>query len=136
MPAEIVDLIGGMAIAVIFIVFLTQVPKIFHELFTLLALQNPKNVAKDLAGLISISAAATGNITILYNTSMFNIKYDVQLADRIINVTMIRDDIKNGPESEYFAVDGINKQINNKAEFEIVKVRAGQTDIFDIRGLK
>lgn len=67
-----------------------RIAPIFTQLLSSAALDSSALVSKELAELISVSAAAPNGIYITYNPS--NSKYDIVIKDRIVKVDLINKD--------------------------------------------
>lgn len=121
--AKIVDVITVLGLIVTFLILLTQIPKIYKDVFDMLALASAEVVSREVASLISISAAAPYKITLVYNVSYTQkgTNYTIELKNREANVTLI----KNGEAKETaiapFAVNNLNKKIENQNCFVITK---------------
>lgn len=85
--AEITEIISLVAIGIALIFFFVVIlPKFVDTMFQLIALASAQVVSRDLAGLITISGAAPGRITIFYQPQA---KYNVGIADRIVSVELL-----------------------------------------------
>lgn len=134
---NVADALGLLVIAAAFVLILAKIPQIFHDFFTLLALSFSEVVSRDLAGMISISAAAPNEIEIEYRAMVKEFNYTVELRERTINVTMLRDSEAWAPPSlQTYPVDGLNKKIENKRDFKVRKWRIGLDNYFDFEAIE
>lgn len=81
-------LIIGSLLLVLLVVL--QIAPIFTQFLTSAALDSPSLVSKEIAELTTISAAAPNGMDIIYNPSKS--KYDLDVADRIVKVSIINPD--------------------------------------------
>jgi hypothetical protein len=119
--ADIVDMLTVLGLIVCFIMLLMQVPKIYKDVFDMLALSSAEVVSRDIAGLISISAAAPYKATLIYNTTYRETSYTVELKNRQATVTYILKGESRETATAPYAVDNLNKKIENQKCFMISK---------------
>jgi len=120
------DIITFLVISVIFVLTMSRIPKIYKEFFSVLALSTSDVVAHDLAGLISMSAAAPDDIIIEYHGRSEQINYTVELKDRDITVEMIVDgEPQNRTVENVYAVSDLQGKFEDCKKFEIKKIRTG-----------
>lgn len=119
------DTLTFLAISMIFILIMARIPSIFKEFFSVLSLSTSDVVAHDLAGLISMSAAAPDDITIEYHGRVKQINYTVELKDRNITVEMIIDgEPQERSVVNVFAVSDLQGKFENSKKFEVKKRRS------------
>ena len=132
---SVADAITLLTIAALFVLLLAIIPKLFSDFFTQLAMSTSEVVARDLAGLITISAAAPKDITISYFGAMKKINYSVDLSQRVVKVDMIRNGKSlNHVYQDTYAVDNLNKNLQNYNSFKIIKRRMGYSNNYDFQG--
>lgn len=68
------------------LIIITLVPGMLRDMFSLLSLASAETTARDLGGLITISAAAMEDVKIQYTGANEKIVYDVMIKDKIIEV--------------------------------------------------
>lgn len=78
-----------------------QIPRIIKDFIDLMTLASAEATARDLAGLITVSGAATDSATIKYEGEDYDIFYDVRIEDRIVYVTGVRKEGELIMETEY-----------------------------------
>ncbi|MEM5843926.1 MAG: hypothetical protein QW841_01645 [Candidatus Aenigmatarchaeota archaeon] len=119
--AKIVDMLTVLGLVVCFLILLMQIPKIYKDVFDMLALSSADVVSRDIAGLISISAAAPHKITLIYNTTYKEVSYTVELKDRVATVTYILKGEAQDSVSSPYAIDNLNTKIENQKCFMVTK---------------
>ena len=128
------EILGVMAITALFVIFLIQSPKIFKDFFDAIAKSSAECVAGDLAGLISISAAAPQDIMIKYNATIPKINYTVELDQRNIVVERLSKGKSTGESfTNIYAVDGLQIKIENNNEFIIQKTNTATGNVYVFR---
>jgi hypothetical protein len=129
---EIVDMTVMLAVAVMFVLLMTQIPKILKEFFDQLALSTSKVVVHDLTGMISISAAAPQDIVISYNGLFKEIRYNADLGNREMKVQMIKEgELVGEISSNQYAVSSLQKNIPNCIIFKVSKNRNNFDNNYD-----
>jgi len=119
---SVTDILGFIAIGIVAIILLSSVPRIFNEFFGELALANPNVVASDLASLISVSAAAPKDITIIFKGPVKQVNYTVKLKERTITVNVtLEGEVKEVSSKARYAVDNLDEYLENYHTFKIVK---------------
>ena len=109
------------SILLILVVVLQIVP-IFNEFLSSAALDSSALVSKELAELITVSAAAPNGIYITYNPS--NSKYNIDIKDRIVKVDLINKDNMQVKSTSFAKI-----AVDLSASFN-------QVNIFDIRKIE
>lgn len=120
--AELIDIIGIFILivgAVIFIALL--LPSLISDIYGLLAQSSAEVVGRDLAGLITISAAAPNEIII---RKAFSTKhsYNVEIDSRLVQVKLLT--VEYGMKGEAItktAIDNLRHQFDNVNYFKIRK---------------
>jgi len=74
-----------------------QIFPIFADIVKTAVLFSPEVATRDIAGLITISGAATHKITILYGTD--EAKYNIAIKDRLVTVERLDEEGKEGKVS-------------------------------------
>jgi hypothetical protein len=67
-----------------------QIPKIINDMWTLVSLASAEAVARNLAGLITISHAAAESVTIDYAGEDKNVLYDIEVEGRLVKVNAMQ----------------------------------------------
>lgn len=91
--AEITEILTWIGIIVVLVALIPVIMPIIRNAIESFAFSSPDVVSKDLASLISITAASSSNITIDYDIP-FGINYDVDIDERKVTVS------KDGEEEE------------------------------------
>ncbi|MEM4326112.1 MAG: hypothetical protein QXU40_02325, partial [Candidatus Pacearchaeota archaeon] len=107
-------------------------PKFFTDFLLSILHYTAENVARDLSGLVTVSAAFPGNVYIVYGTPAV---YNLEVKDRIYKVEIVtregpldlRATVKFGKAKA--GINGIDKKLDKVSTFLIEK--AGEK--FDIR---
>lgn len=113
---------GTVLIAAIVVFFFFYIyPLFFGDLFKSIALSSAEIVARDIAGFISVSAAAPNEIKITYNPSESN-KYNTVIGDRLVQVTLAIENAKiNEKSTAKVAIGDIAEKFDIVNSFEIRK---------------
>lgn len=116
---EVILLIAMIAITLSAII---AIPGWVDDAFRLFALSSAEVVARDLAGIVSISGASPDQITIRYDVEFKGISYNVELKDRMITVVRLEKNKKpSDPAKITYAVDSLSKDIEDAKSFVIEK---------------
>jgi len=131
------DTMTLVVISAMFILLMLQIPKVFKDFFDTVATATSQVVASDLAGLISVSAAAPEDIVIVYEGALKQVNYTVDLHDGNITVEMLREGepIENPSENKY-AIVSLQKYIENQKNFEVEKKMIAQVNDYDFRAIQ
>jgi hypothetical protein len=133
--AKIVDIVGVIATAVIIVVFLAKLPEIIKGYLDLLALHHPEALSRELASLISISAASPEDIKLTYKLEIKGITYDVQVQNRNVTVLAHLNGDTIGPAWDTCAVDNLNADVKRKIKFLVTKSSVGNDYILTFEGV-
>ena len=133
--AEITEVLSLIAIGASLIFFFVVImPKFITTMFNMMAVNSADAVARNLAGFITISGAATDRITINYATQSL---YTVSIIDRISYVQLL-EGLKNtaSARSAVTAVCPSNNQCNfdEVGRFEIKKSSDGMSNKYEVFG--
>src|SRR3972149_528618 len=91
-------LFAVIAVAIFLFVVTAFVQRNLYDLARQLATESAEVVAKDLAGFLTISSAATEDIEITYSPSS-TFSYDVDIENRIVGArSLLRGDYLEGPK--------------------------------------
>jgi hypothetical protein len=124
--STVINILGAVMIAAILVFFFFYIfPLFFGDVFKSIALSSSEVVARDIAGLVSVSGVAPDEIKIEYNPST-SITYNVTIVDRIVRVFLgvvrgVPFSGQNEVASAKTAVDNLNAQIILTNIFEISK---------------
>jgi len=118
----VVTVAGTVFVAAIVVFFFFYIfPLFFGDLFKSIALSSAEIVARDIAGFISVSAAAPNEIKITYNPSESN-KYNTVIGDRLVQVTLAIENAKiNEKSTAKVAIGDIDEKFNLVNSFEVRK---------------
>lgn len=109
--AEVINALGIIVIAgVLLFLFFIILPRIIDLMWTEIGFASANVVSKELADYITISGSATDSIEIFYHPS--DHKYNVELKDRIVTVSMeIKDKkyVEPVPERGKIGIDPAGK---------------------------
>lgn len=83
-------LIIFLSVAIVAVAF--QIPRIIDSFVDLMTLASAEATARDLAGMITVSGAATDDAVIKYKGTDADISYDVKIEERFVYVTGVRKD--------------------------------------------
>lgn len=89
MAGVLFNAIGTIVIFALTIYIALQILPVFLDIVKTAVFFTPDATTKDLAGLITISGAATQKITILYPIS--NMKYNVYIGNRLVSTEILDD---------------------------------------------
>jgi hypothetical protein len=138
------DILVAVLLAACLFLAALRIPEIIGDVIDLLALASAEKTARDLGGIITVSAAATDTITIYHSTESEQIFYDIKIEDRIVHITDISSSgsglgsasatMKSGWGK--IGVGDISKELAYKNYFTIQKERITEEDtvkdVFDI----
>lgn len=108
-------IVGGLFIL---IALVATIFPVFLDILKTAALDSADLVAKELSELVTVSAAATGDMQITYNPS--NLKYDVDIKDRILQVDVQRTPDSHESSAAKIAVD-VEDSIQKVSTFNVIK---------------
>lgn len=133
----VISMLGIAITAVILVIFTVQIiPRTVEDVYSQISRASAEVVSRNLAGLITISAAAPNNIIINYQPSK-NYFYNIKIVNRIVDVEILTEKIniflpekigmkgriltKTGVDSKCYDTTEINCQFNNVNNFIIKK---------------
>jgi hypothetical protein len=129
--AEITEILSLVAIAVALIFFFVVIlPKFMGSMFGMFALNSADAVSRDIAGLTTISGAATDRMTITYAPVS---SYDVKILDRVVYVTLLEglQDSATARMGVPATCDG-NCEFASVNSFEISKTTSGEQNSYEV----
>lgn len=131
--ASIVSIVGIVAIIVIFVSVAATIflPGMIADMYAEIALVSAEVVARDLAGFITISGAATDSITIYYIPSEQH-KYDVAIGNRIVDVKLLT--VEYGMKGQAIAKTAVDPAASreNVNSFTIKKWRENEQNKYGV----
>lgn len=130
--AEITEIIIILALAAFTIALIPILLNLIQDFFKIFALASPEIVSRDLAGLMTISAAAPNNITLYYKIYAEGISYDFDSHDRKVNVKLLDEDQKMIKEASSIIPIDITSSLENVKEFKIIKTRESGRNYFRV----
>ena len=131
-PINVVGVLALIALAVIFTI--VALPHLIKNIFELTSLSSAEVVARDIAGLVTISAAAPNRITLQYRMPAEH-EYDVDIEDRFVKVKL--ENVRYGMRGEAqakTAIDNIEYHGDNINYIEIEKTFVRGLSVYIIQG--
>src|SRR5437867_9573519 len=110
-----------MLVSVISVVVVLNVLTIIRTLADELALQSAESVARDTSSMITLTAAAPGEITIKYQPSN-KYSYDLSVKDHLVNVNLLSPEGGSCQQAFGFAVDQRICSGTGKAAIDVLAV--------------
>jgi len=129
--AETTELLTWIGIIVVLIALIPVIVPIIKNAIESLAISSPDVVSKDLASLISISASATKDISVVYDPPGLS-SYDVNIENRMITVSRGSGDEKE-EASNPIIVDA-KGSFSDVDEFKIEKKIEGSEEKYYLNG--
>jgi hypothetical protein len=129
--AETTELLTWIGIIVVLIALIPVIVPIIKNAIESLAISSPDVVSKDLASLISISAAATKDISVDYNPPGVS-SYDVNIENRMLTVSRESGDEKE--EASNPIIIDAKGSFSNVDEFKIEKRIEGSEEKYYLNG--
>jgi len=105
--AEVTEVVKFVGLTLLFVLFIGLIlPKLLYDMYKMFSLISAEVVAKEIAGLVSVSGVAPHQITIYYSPSS-SVTYDVKVGDRLVRVDLLNKDktVKEESVAEKTAVD-------------------------------
>jgi hypothetical protein len=94
----ITDAVSTIAIIVIFVILLMMIPDVIVQVKDIFVLNSPRVVSRDLASLVTITAASTYPVEINYSTD--DVKYNVDFMGKTVNVSYSDVDFNRYEDSQ------------------------------------
>lgn len=129
-----VEVIGVFILILGAIIFAVKIlPGLISDLYGQLALFSAEVVARDLAGLITISAAAPNEI-VIENAFSESYEYDASINDRIVWVKLLttRYGMK-GQANAKIAIDGLDYKTDEPVNYFVISKSVNKTgNVYDV----
>ncbi len=129
--AQVTEILTTLGIAVLTVSLIFIVPKLLNDFIKMMILAKAEIVARDIAGLITVSGAAPEEIIIHYETPSEDITYNVDIDGRVVNVEMLGEEKIIEKSSSRSGVDP-DTSLKDAKTFTILKIREGQKNTYDI----
>ena len=120
--AEATEVFMLVSLAILMVVMILLIWPLSQSISKVITTASAELVAKDLAGLTTISAAAPGNISISYEVEAGSINFNVDMKDRVVNVNMLDGGKAVQTSSSKIAID-IESHLLATKYFMIEKTR-------------
>ena len=131
----VANVLGALFIGAIVLFFFFYIfPVFFGDMFKSIALSSSDIVARDMAGLVSVSGIAPNQITIEYNPSS-STQYNASIQNRLVKIGLPIDKSNwanllgvSDVSIAKIALDNLNVKIEMENNFEITKITKMVTD--------